>query len=129
MTGARDTEWAPSPDGACWVCNRWVEVRITYTPGVSGPALREGESAVCHLSLDNFVGEDMKPMRGPGGGVDWFEYYRVVPPLRGAARYFFSIGGVRRVASDAPREGVGEYEVRARAAGVGGGGRTRVARR
>ena len=116
MTGARDTDWvAASSSGVCWICNRWVEARLTWTPHVSGPGPGAGGTVTCHLSLDGYRAEEMRPVLGPDGDVAWYELYRVVPPSLGAVRYYFSVEGVRCTAQDAPRDGEPgtEFEVRA----------------
>lgn len=65
----------------CWICERWIEVKYTWTPGVSGEA--SNAPIYLHLECDNFEPELMKK------GADGIFYkVRVVPQKK--MKFFFS---------------------------------------
>jgi len=52
------------PSNSCWLCERWVETRIAYTPGVSGPDT--GSDVWVFTAVDNFE-QPTKLRRSQGG--------------------------------------------------------------
>jgi len=78
----RDTSLAMEEDICCWVCNRWRETRIHYSPGISGPA---SDHVWVFTAIDGF----RKPIKMQKMGEDFVAYVMAQP---GPLRYCFQVG-------------------------------------
>lgn len=67
---------ADDEDSCCWVCQRWRETKLRYTPGISGP---DASDVWAYTSIDGFT----KPIRMQREGEDFVTYVMAAPgPLR-----------------------------------------------
>lgn len=69
------------PKGNCWICDKWVEILIIWTPGVSGEASLP--PIYLHFDFENYAAELMKKTK-----EGTFQITRVVPPSK--IKFFFS---------------------------------------
>jgi len=80
-------------DCLCWVCSRWTETRIVFTPGISGPAVSD---VWVFTSVDNFE-QATKLSKGCG---DSLVAYFMCPP--GTLHFIFQVGNDVMASRTAP---------------------------
>jgi len=78
----RSTSAAQAHGSCCWVCENWRELRIVYTPGVSGP---RADEIFLFTSLDGF----QRPTKLQFHGGDFLAF--LMAPA-GMMHYIFQVG-------------------------------------
>eukprot|EP00397_Hematodinium_sp_SG-2012_P017102 GEMP01017475.1.p1 GENE.GEMP01017475.1~~GEMP01017475.1.p1 ORF type:complete len:686 (+),score=134.03 GEMP01017475.1:138-2195(+) len=79
----------------CWVCERWVETVLTFTPEKSDA--QEVTSVQAFVSVNQFEYPTMLTQKG----LKWVGY-RMLPPTRARIECIFVVNGKPCVASDLP---------------------------
>lgn len=98
-------EWHSSDN--CWICERWVERRFCFTPGVSDHVRRTPDqlkrlAVSLRTSFDDFEAYPMKKKQGPGDDNSskqpacFYEVWRMVPPGRHQYSFVVALGNRRR---------------------------------
>eukprot|EP00928_Gymnodinium_smaydae_P034387 TRINITY_DN24383_c0_g2_i5.p1 TRINITY_DN24383_c0_g2~~TRINITY_DN24383_c0_g2_i5.p1 ORF type:complete len:1121 (-),score=220.63 TRINITY_DN24383_c0_g2_i5:33-3395(-) len=80
-------------EATCWICARWQEVHIRYTPGISGP---DAKQVWVFTSVDDFA-EPTRMTPCPGGDL-----LACIMAPAGRLRFLFQAGQIVTVSRTAP---------------------------